>query len=36
MQEVFYEESANVQDEQTAARRYNLIKIFSIIYKNRT
>lgn len=31
MQEVFYEESANIQDEQTAARRYNLIKIFSIL-----
>ena len=31
MQEVFYEESANIQDERTASSRYNLIKIFSIL-----
>lgn len=31
MQEIFYEESASVQCERSATRRYNIIKFFSIL-----
>lgn len=31
MQEVFYEESARIQNEKSATRKYNIIKTFSIL-----
>lgn len=31
MQEIFYEESARIQNEKAAANKYNLIKVFSIL-----
>ena len=31
MREVFYEESAKIQDEKSATRKYNIFKTFSIL-----